>query len=134
MCDKFPLIFHQKTIKNTFKYAQILRILLYNYSMLCEELVRAGYTKYNVKIPLISMLCGKMSAPGRQLPVGRFYAARSRETGTAQTGATQICSSPSFLARASSLMRASLLMPARTGFLRARRCAVKFRIHKLSET
>ena len=59
------------------------------------------------------MLCGKMSAPGRQLPVGRFYAARSRETGTAQTGATQICSSPSFLARASSLMRTRVVAHAR---------------------
>ena len=38
------------------------------------------------------MHCGKMSAPGRQLPVGQIYAARVRNTGTAQTGATQSCS------------------------------------------
>ena len=48
------------------------------------------------------MLCGKMRAPGRQLPVGRFYAARLRDTGTAQTGGNPdlFPPSPSLLVRA----------------------------------
>ena len=41
------------------------------------------------------MLCGEMSAPGRQLPVGQIYAARLRDSGTAQTGVTQINLTPS---------------------------------------
>ena len=69
------------------------------------------------------MLCNEMSAPGRQLPVGQIYAARSRETGTAQTGATQICSfhlPPLLHARA----RGSLAVP---------RCAVNRTHTQLSE-
>ena len=69
------------------------------------------------------MLCGKMSAPGRQLPVGQIYAARSRETGTAQTGATQICS----------FHLPPLLHARARGSQAVLRCAVNRTHNKLSE-
>ena len=63
------------------------------------------------------MHCGKMSAPGRQLPVGQIYAARTRDLGTAQTRETQICSPHLLLharhglrARATTLMSACCIM------------------------
>ena len=66
------------------------------------------------------MPCGKMRAPGRQLPVGQFYAARLRDAGTAQTGATQIC-----------FLRVPPLLHARArGSKAVPRCAVKPATHK----
>ena len=64
------------------------------------------------------MPCGKMRAPGHQLPVGQFYAARLRDAGTAQTGATQICS-----------LRVPSLLHVRARPMAVPRCAVELATH-----